>query len=164
MTLRCRRLWASVRLHPRVTALVDGDRDGLAYAKALSDVAQPPPVIVQWPADWTIEDVVGWILQAESSIIESLATHHRQQRGRHVPVPRLRAFAAGQAIAGGSGGKSQRTLSVVAHRSHSRQFGRTSAPIIPHFVQTIFGPNDGTVSPPDRWSTFMITRCRQLWH
>jgi hypothetical protein len=25
------------------------------------------------------------------------------------------------------------------------QFGRTSAPMIPHFVHTIFGPNQGTV-------------------
>jgi len=27
----------------------------------------------------------------------------------------------------------------------SVQFGRTSAPTVPHFVQTIFGPKDGTV-------------------
>jgi hypothetical protein len=27
----------------------------------------------------------------------------------------------------------------------ARQFGRTSAPMVPHFVQIIFGPNDGTV-------------------
>jgi SWI2/SNF2 ATPase len=42
----------------------------------------------------------------------------------------------------------------------SSQFGRTSAPIVPHFVHTIFGPNEGTVTSPGRWSTFMITSCR----
>jgi hypothetical protein len=42
-----------------------------------------------------------------------------------------------------------------------RQFGRTSAPMVPHFVHTILGPNDGTVTSPGRWSTFMITSCRQ---
>jgi hypothetical protein len=44
-------------------------------------------------------------------------------------------------------------------RSRSRQFGRTSAPMVPHFVHT-FGPNDGTVTSPGRWSTFMITSCK----
>src|ERR1700722_4647856 len=28
----------------------------------------------------------------------------------------------------------------------SNQFGRTSAPMVPHFVHTIFGPNEGTVT------------------
>jgi hypothetical protein len=46
-------------------------------------------------------------------------------------------------------------------RSRSRQFGRTSAPMVPHFVHTILGPNDGTVTSPERWSTFVITSCRQ---
>jgi hypothetical protein len=46
----------------------------------------------------------------------------------------------------------------------SRQFGLRSAPIIPHFVHTMRGPNDGTVRSLGRWSTFTITRCRQLWH
>jgi hypothetical protein len=31
-------------------------------------------------------------------------------------------------------------------------------------VHTIRRPNDGTVRSPGRWSTFTITRCRQLWH
>jgi hypothetical protein len=39
----------------------------------------------------------------------------------------------------------------------SRQFGRTSAPMVPHFVHTMRGPNEGTVKSPGRWSTFMIT-------
>jgi hypothetical protein len=46
----------------------------------------------------------------------------------------------------------------------SRQFGRTSAPMVPHFVQIIFGRNDGTVRSAGRWSTFMIISCRHWWH
>jgi hypothetical protein len=30
------------------------------------------------------------------------------------------------------------------YRSRSRQFGRTSAPTVPHLVQAICDPNDGT--------------------
>jgi hypothetical protein len=39
----------------------------------------------------------------------------------------------------------------------SSQFGRTSAPMVPHFVHTIFGPSEGTGTSPGRRSTFMIT-------
>jgi hypothetical protein len=42
----------------------------------------------------------------------------------------------------------------------SIQFGRTSAPIVPHFVHTMREPKDGAVRSPGRWSTFMITSCR----
>jgi hypothetical protein len=46
-------------------------------------------------------------------------------------------------------------LSVgTLHRGDfSRQFGRASVPIVPHFVHTMRGPNDGTVRSPGRWST-----------
>ncbi len=43
------------------------------------------------------------------------------------------------------------------HVPRSRQFGLTSAPMVPHLVQTIFGPNDGMARSPGRWSTFRIT-------
>jgi hypothetical protein len=35
-------------------------------------------------------------------------------------------------------------------RTFSRQFGLTSAPIIPQLVHTMRGPNDGTVTSPGR--------------
>jgi putative ATP-dependent endonuclease of the OLD family len=54
------------RLHPRVTALVDGDGDGLAYAQALLGAAQRPAVILRWADGWTIEDIVGWIIEADA--------------------------------------------------------------------------------------------------
>jgi hypothetical protein len=47
-------------------------------------------------------------------------------------------------------GKAARALSA----------GLTSAPIVPHFVHTMRGPNDGTVRSPGMWSTFMIVSCR----
>jgi putative ATP-dependent endonuclease of OLD family len=62
-------------MHPRITALVDGDSDGVAYAKALSASAKRPEVILRWPDNWTIENVVGWILKADAaSAIEELAS------------------------------------------------------------------------------------------
>ena len=39
----------------------------------------------------------------------------------------------------------------------SFQFGRASAPMIPHLVHTMRGPKDGTVISPRRWSTFITT-------
>jgi hypothetical protein len=54
------------RLHPRVTALVDGDPSGVGYASALAVARPRPAVILRWPNTWTIEDVVGWILEADA--------------------------------------------------------------------------------------------------
>jgi hypothetical protein len=36
-----------------------------------------------------------------------------------------------------------------------------AASMIPHLVHAIFGPNDGTVRSPGRWSTFTISRSRR---
>jgi hypothetical protein len=41
----------------------------------------------------------------------------------------------------------------------SRQFGRTSAPTIPHFVHTIGGPKDGTGTSSGHGSALKIARC-----
>jgi hypothetical protein len=43
----------------------------------------------------------------------------------------------------------------------SRQFGRASAPTIPHFVQTIRGPNTGTGTSSDHGSALKIAL---WWH
>jgi energy-coupling factor transporter ATP-binding protein EcfA2 len=51
-------------LRPGVVAVVDGDADGGAYALALAALSNRPEAIVQWPVDWTIENVVGWIVAA----------------------------------------------------------------------------------------------------
>jgi hypothetical protein len=56
---------ALFHLHPRVTALVDGDGSGIGYAQALAALAARPAVILRWPDGWVVEDVVGWILDAD---------------------------------------------------------------------------------------------------
>jgi predicted ATPase len=53
-------------LHRRVVCLVDGDGAGDGYFGELAALVPPPAVILQWPANWTIEDVVGWIAEANS--------------------------------------------------------------------------------------------------
>lgn len=58
---------ALMPLHPRVGALVDGDTAGLAYARALARGTRQATVIVRWPDGWTIEDVVGWVLEADAT-------------------------------------------------------------------------------------------------
>jgi hypothetical protein len=55
------------RLHPRVTALVDGDGPGVGYAQALAAAAARPAVILRWQDGWTLENVVGWILEADQA-------------------------------------------------------------------------------------------------
>ena len=52
-------------LHPRITALVDGDKAGQNYAAGLIGASLRPAVIVRWPDGWMVEDVVGWILDAD---------------------------------------------------------------------------------------------------
>ncbi len=51
------------RLRERVIALVDGDKAGDKYAKDLIALSPPPDAIIQWPVDWTVEDVVKWIME-----------------------------------------------------------------------------------------------------
>ncbi len=50
------------RMRNGIIAIVDGDKAGDGYVTDLQKSARPPDGVVQWPQDWTIEDVVGWIL------------------------------------------------------------------------------------------------------
>ena len=50
-------------LHPTIGCLVDGDTEGISYADALCGMPTAPSVVVRWPDDWTIENVVVWILE-----------------------------------------------------------------------------------------------------
>ncbi|WDQ98437.1 hypothetical protein PSC71_14595 [Devosia sp. J2-20] len=52
-------------LHPKIAALVDGDAAGLEYVQKLCDAGQPNSgVIIRWPNEWTIEDAIGWVVDA----------------------------------------------------------------------------------------------------
>jgi hypothetical protein len=58
--------------HPNIVALVDGDDTGQGYAQAIAQ-AQQTSVILRWPDGWTIEDVVGWVIQSdEAAVLEIL--------------------------------------------------------------------------------------------
>jgi putative ATP-dependent endonuclease of OLD family len=50
--------------HSTILALVDGDAAGRAYVGALVQ-ARSCACILRWPDNWTIEDVVAWVIQAD---------------------------------------------------------------------------------------------------
>jgi putative ATP-dependent endonuclease of the OLD family len=52
-----------------VVALVDGDDAGNDYLKSLLKAARPPEHVVQWPVGLAVEDVVGWILGSEETLV-----------------------------------------------------------------------------------------------
>lgn len=63
---------ASLKAHPNIVALVDGDAAGYGYSTALIR-AQTCAVVLRWPDGWMIEDVVAWIIQVdEAAILASL--------------------------------------------------------------------------------------------
>lgn len=58
-----------VSVHPNLTCLVDGDRAGKDYIKALSGLESPCQRIITWPDDWTIENIIAWIVAADETIL-----------------------------------------------------------------------------------------------
>ncbi|UYY86974.1 ATP-dependent nuclease [Alcaligenes sp. SMD-FA] len=52
------------RLHPNVCCLVDGDAQGLLYISRLQQTNPPPAALIRWNDDAMIEDIVGWVLEA----------------------------------------------------------------------------------------------------
>jgi putative ATP-dependent endonuclease of OLD family len=49
--------------HSRVVGLVDGDAAGQEYVRKL--VSNGSQLVLRWPDGWTIEHVIGWILEPE---------------------------------------------------------------------------------------------------
>jgi putative ATP-dependent endonuclease of OLD family len=60
-------------IHQHVICLVDGDAAGDVYANTLLGLDQPPSLILQWPADWGIEDAIGWIAEANQAVLPLIA-------------------------------------------------------------------------------------------
>jgi hypothetical protein len=58
-------------LHPAVVPLVDGDSAGDGYVKELMNLQHPPPTILRWKEGWSIEDVVGWVFEAQKGEVLS---------------------------------------------------------------------------------------------
>ena len=55
------------KAHPQIVALVDGDDDGACYAAALDEPDAGARKVLRWPDGWTIEDVVGWIIEGDAA-------------------------------------------------------------------------------------------------
>lgn len=55
------------KAHPNVVALVDGDGEGLRYADSLDEEGSGATRVLRWPDGWTIEDVVGWVIEADEA-------------------------------------------------------------------------------------------------
>ncbi len=63
------------RVHSSVACLVDGDAAGLDYAKALSKLAEPPSAILRWDDGAMMEDIIGWIFDADApGVLPELST------------------------------------------------------------------------------------------
>ncbi len=52
------------RLRPLVVPVIDGDDAGDGYAKDIATAPALAEAVVQWPKGWTIENVIGWIVEA----------------------------------------------------------------------------------------------------
>jgi putative ATP-dependent endonuclease of OLD family len=57
------------KAHPQVCTLVDGDADGERYASELADPAAGARKVLRWPEGWTIEDVIGWVIEADDAAV-----------------------------------------------------------------------------------------------
>lgn len=65
-------------LHSKVCCIVDGDKAGQDYIKTLLPISSSNTKILTWPKDWSIEDVIGWILSAgEAEVLSILSTSFR---------------------------------------------------------------------------------------
>lgn len=57
------------QVHPAITCLVDGDAPGTDYITGLAESAIPCTRVIQWPRGWAIEHVVGWVCDADPSVL-----------------------------------------------------------------------------------------------
>ena len=62
-------------LHDRICCLVDGDLEGDRYTELLLRHQLPPSRVLRWPDGWAIEEVAGWVVQAdERLVLQQLST------------------------------------------------------------------------------------------
>jgi hypothetical protein len=57
------------KIRPGVFALVDGDAAGDGYVKELVNSATPPEVVLQLPKGAVMEDMVGWVLGKDPTLV-----------------------------------------------------------------------------------------------
>lgn len=58
-------------IHPSLTCIVDGDGAGNDYVAICCGLPSPPTTIVQWPDNWAMEHVIGWIVEADIGVLAS---------------------------------------------------------------------------------------------
>lgn len=58
---------AVARVREGLLVVVDGDSAGNSYVKSLVQQDPPPEAVVQWIDGWSIEDVLGWVLEPAGS-------------------------------------------------------------------------------------------------
>src|SRR3546814_19097888 len=58
-------------IHPSLTCAVDGDAAGNDYIATCCGLQAPPAAIVRWPDGWAIENVIGWIEEADVAILQN---------------------------------------------------------------------------------------------
>jgi putative ATP-dependent endonuclease of the OLD family len=69
---RAREVYEHLRdIHPAVFCLFDGDVQGDNYTAALCQSNPPPRLVVRWPAGWTMENIAGWIVDADPAVLTS---------------------------------------------------------------------------------------------
>jgi hypothetical protein len=56
-------------IHPSVFCLFDGDEQGNNYVASVCRSGEPPRVVIRWPQGWTIESVIGWIVDADPAVL-----------------------------------------------------------------------------------------------
>lgn len=65
-------------LHRNVSAIVDGDSNGRSYASGLTKLATRPVSVARWCDAWSLEDLIGWMLSADSQAALANITPHIQ--------------------------------------------------------------------------------------
>jgi putative ATP-dependent endonuclease of OLD family len=58
-------------IHPALTCAVDGDQAGNDYIATCCGLPSPPAAIIRWPDGWAIENIIGWIVEADVGILAS---------------------------------------------------------------------------------------------
>lgn len=67
---RAREVFEHLReIHSSVFCLFDGDQQGDDYTTGVCALNPPPRLVIRWPIGWEMEDVVGWIVDADPAIL-----------------------------------------------------------------------------------------------
>lgn len=67
---RAREVYEHLRdIHPSVFCLFDGDAQGNDYAAGVCQSNPPPRLVVRWPTGWTMESIIGWIVDADPAVL-----------------------------------------------------------------------------------------------